>query len=393
MLSTGAATIGIEAPSETAKMKSILEIDDLSDFLVQAQLANRDFVSEREQFLDVDDVAREYVPTGQMGGAAFIYDEASSTSRSNMDGPNQSFAFHEMSVPRRPAWTPGVTTPAELEVMENESFLDWRRGVARREEEIAALSGGRGGVAGASVTPYEKNLQVWRQLWRVLERSSVVLQIVDARNPLFYVSDDLMKYAKEELGKPMLIVVNKSDFLTLRQRKSWSEYFTRKGVDHLFFSAYEEQKKIDDAVSGTKRQANDSHEDSIDAADRNVVSDHDENDWHDGDSSCSLDESAHGSAKGHAELSKEAAVTECGGPASHVDSGNNSLVRTDLLTRVELLDALDTFARSHGCVPDEKYDNNRIQYGMVGFPNGERVQEWYHLSHLFTSTTTNGFFF
>ena len=74
MLSTGAATIGIEAPSDTAKMKSILEMDDLSDFLVQAQLANKDFVSEREQFLNVDDVAREYVPTGQMGGAAFIYD-------------------------------------------------------------------------------------------------------------------------------------------------------------------------------------------------------------------------------------------------------------------------------------------------------------------------------
>jgi hypothetical protein len=66
-------------PSDTTttakQMKSILEMDDLSDFLVQAQLANRDFVSEREQFLDTDDVAREYVPTGRSVGAAFIYDE------------------------------------------------------------------------------------------------------------------------------------------------------------------------------------------------------------------------------------------------------------------------------------------------------------------------------
>ena len=127
MLSTGAATIGIEAPSDTAKMKSILEMDDLSDFLVQAQLANKDFVSEREQFLNVDDVAREYVPTGQMGGAAFIYDENDARSR-----VMETFAFHELSVPRRPKWIPGVTTPEELEAMENESFLDWRRGVARR---------------------------------------------------------------------------------------------------------------------------------------------------------------------------------------------------------------------------------------------------------------------
>ncbi len=45
--------------------------------------------------------------------------------------------------------------------------------------------------AGASsvartVTPYEKNLDVWRQLWRVVERSDVLVQIVDARMPTFY---------------------------------------------------------------------------------------------------------------------------------------------------------------------------------------------------------------
>ena len=28
--------------------------------------------------------------------------------------------------------------------------------------------------------------QVWRQLWRVLERSDMAVQIVDARNPLLY---------------------------------------------------------------------------------------------------------------------------------------------------------------------------------------------------------------
>jgi len=35
-------------------------------------------------------------------------------------------------------------------------------------------------------TPYEKNLDFWRQLWRVIERSDVVVQIVDARDPLLY---------------------------------------------------------------------------------------------------------------------------------------------------------------------------------------------------------------
>lgn len=35
-------------------------------------------------------------------------------------------------------------------------------------------------------TPFEKNIEVWRQLWRVLEKCDIAVQIVDARNPLLY---------------------------------------------------------------------------------------------------------------------------------------------------------------------------------------------------------------
>ncbi len=31
---------------------------------------------------------------------------------------------------------------------------------------------------GLVLTPFEKNLEVWRQLWRVLERSDIVVQVV-----------------------------------------------------------------------------------------------------------------------------------------------------------------------------------------------------------------------
>lgn len=41
------------------------------------------------------------------------------------------------------------------------------------------------------MTPFEKNLEVWRQLWRVVERSDVVVQVVDARQPLLYRCEDL----------------------------------------------------------------------------------------------------------------------------------------------------------------------------------------------------------
>ena len=43
------------------------------------------------------------------------------------------------------------------------------------------------------LTPFERNLELWRQLWRVLERSQVLVQILDARNPLLFRSLDLEK--------------------------------------------------------------------------------------------------------------------------------------------------------------------------------------------------------
>jgi hypothetical protein len=46
------------------------------------------------------------------------------------------------------------------------------------------------------MTPFEKNLEVWRQLWRVLERSDYIFQVVDARDPLFYRSTDLEAYSR-----------------------------------------------------------------------------------------------------------------------------------------------------------------------------------------------------
>jgi large subunit GTPase 1 len=72
---------------------------------------------------------------------------------------------------------------------------------------------------GLILTPFEKNIEVWRQLWRVIERSDLVVQIVDARNPLFFYSTDLVTYVKEiDDQKKCLLLVNKADMLTPRQR-------------------------------------------------------------------------------------------------------------------------------------------------------------------------------
>ncbi len=47
------------------------------------------------------------------------------------------------------------------------------------------------------MTPFERNIEVWRQLWRVIERSHLVVQILDARNPLRFRCVDLEDYVKD----------------------------------------------------------------------------------------------------------------------------------------------------------------------------------------------------
>ena len=60
--------------------------------------------------------------------------------------------------PPRPVWD-SATSPEQLDLRERESYLTWRRNLAKLEEKEGLL-----------LTPFEKNLEFWRQLWRVIER-------------------------------------------------------------------------------------------------------------------------------------------------------------------------------------------------------------------------------
>jgi len=133
----------------------------------------------------------------------------------------------QVPVPRRPTWDED-TSADELAALEGEAFLDWRRGLAQIEE-------GEGLV----MTPYERNLDFWRQLWRCVERCSLLVQILDGRDPEFYRSHDLERYVGEK-GKRHLLLVNKADFLTKDLRRRWAAHFAASGVDVVFFSALRE---------------------------------------------------------------------------------------------------------------------------------------------------------
>lgn len=195
------------------KMRSVTEQAALDEFLSTAELAGTDFTAERMNNVKI-------IHKDQKNPYLLSAAEEQATMKKHRANKQR------LTVPRRPKWDER-TTAQELDEMERMSLLDWRRGLAELQENQDLL-----------MTPFERNLEVWRQLWRVIERSDLVVQIVDARNPLMFRSEDLENYVKEvNPNKKNLLLVNKADMMTLEQRTLWADYFTSKGVNYRFFSA------------------------------------------------------------------------------------------------------------------------------------------------------------
>lgn len=64
------------------------------------------------------------------------------------------------------------------------------------------------------------------------------MQVLDARDPLRYRSEDLEAFAREaHPEKASLMLLNKADLLPRALRAAWAVYFQRQGVDFIFWSA------------------------------------------------------------------------------------------------------------------------------------------------------------
>lgn len=214
-----------------SNLRSVTHEGDLEEFLSTAQMADADFTAERRNagVTVISAPNRErtrhnpYLLTGQ---------EEQEVLKKHVQNKER------LRVPRRPEWDTTTTGP-QLERAEKDGFLEWRRGLAELQEGV-----------GLVLTPFERNLEVWRQLWRVIERSHLVVQIVDARNPLRFRCEDLEKYV-ESLGvgsntgleyvergpRRNLLLINKADLLDEQQRRHWADYFDAQGIQYAFFSA------------------------------------------------------------------------------------------------------------------------------------------------------------
>lgn len=195
------------------KMRSVTEQGALDEFLATAELAGTDFTAEKTNNVKI-------IHTDQRNPYLL------SAHEERVVLGKQKMHKERLTVPRRPQWD-ASTTPQQLDRMEREAFLNWRRGLAELQENNDLL-----------MTPFERNLEVWRQLWRVIERSDIVVQIVDARNPLLFRSADLEDYVKAvDPKKENLMLINKADMMSVKQRKAWARHLRKAGIAYKFFSA------------------------------------------------------------------------------------------------------------------------------------------------------------
>lgn len=303
-------------------LQSVTEESSFQEFLRTAELAGTEFQAEKLNITFVN-------PKSNVG--ILTTSEREASEKKHVENKNL------LKIPRRPKWTTG-TTAEDLHQLENNSFLEWRRGLALLQEDESIL-----------LTPYERNIEFWRQLWRVVERSDVIVQIVDARNPLLFRSEDLEKYVKEVSENKMnMVLVNKADFLTDEQRTIWAEYFDERNAKVAFFSAVlteEENKRLAAEAKQAEENENSDAESSPSVHDR-------ENKWDLSGLKVAAQELENAVNKAEQQL----AAIESKIGVTHKNNPN-------ILSRTELIQLFKTWHTG------PKVTANVTTIGLVGYPN------------------------
>lgn len=302
------------------KMRSITEQGALDEFLATAELAGTDFTAEKMNNVKI-------IHTDQKNPYLLSATEERNTLKKHKENRGK------LTVPRRPKWN-ASTTPEELDALERESFLNWRRGLAELQENNDLL-----------MTPFERNLEVWRQLWRVIERSDLIVQIVDARNPLMFRSEDLENYVKTvDSKKENLLLINKADMMTYKQRKAWANYLKGAKIAYRFFSA-QLAKEIIDA------QGEESDEEPQPSSSRAAEDSEDEDTENAEDDVEGEDETGNSKNKSELPLTEEAIAPE----------------QDDEDTRILTVEELESIFLEHA--PENPEPDHKWTIGLVGYPN------------------------
>uniref|UniRef100_W5L9P5 Guanine nucleotide-binding protein-like 1 n=1 Tax=Astyanax mexicanus TaxID=7994 RepID=W5L9P5_ASTMX len=127
---------------------------------------------------------------------------------------NQIYPEEQLDFPRRPSWHYGMQRE-ELLRKEERSFREFLENLHSRNPP-------------ETLSHFEHNLETWRQLWRVLEMSDVILLIVDIRHPVQVLQfpPALYHYITGPLKKQVVLVLNKIDLCPASLVLAWKHYIT-----------------------------------------------------------------------------------------------------------------------------------------------------------------------
>eukprot|EP00792_Barthelona_sp_PAP020_P003969 TRINITY_DN1796_c0_g1_i1.p1 TRINITY_DN1796_c0_g1~~TRINITY_DN1796_c0_g1_i1.p1 ORF type:complete len:566 (+),score=159.84 TRINITY_DN1796_c0_g1_i1:57-1754(+) len=253
-------------------LTSSIDTNDIESFFQLAEQANRDFQAKQR--------------TGRVKLSKNAYELDRESHLQLNDDP---FHVSYLPIPKPPVWDETFTREQVIEA-DKGAFYEWRNKLSEIHKQSFTHN--------FELSPFEKNVEVWHQLWAVLDRSQFIFQIVDCRNPLFYFSQDLHQYIisqslesvhkggfrgatfednkleeqddflndpvvefiMEELeslgllsnGKKIpVVLLNKSDLVPLEARKHWHRFFICKGILPIFFSAHLEYQKYQPSGNGT----------------------------------------------------------------------------------------------------------------------------------------------
>jgi ribosome biogenesis GTPase A len=125
---------------------------------------------------------------------------------------NTSDGNSSLDLPKRPKWDFNMSS-TQLENKEQQYFRQYLDLIIKSNERLSY---------------FELNLETWRQLWRVLEMSDIILLIADIRHPVFHFPPSLYNYVINELKKDMILVLNKIDLVEASLVVAWTQYLKQR---------------------------------------------------------------------------------------------------------------------------------------------------------------------
>ncbi|KAG2367789.1 hypothetical protein BDR07DRAFT_1271378 [Suillus spraguei] len=166
----------------------------------------------------------------------------------------------QLNVPRRPKWK---YTMSKVDVDANEQgyFRKWitqtdavvERWHNQNNQPVASgtdLGSGDPRVPDTAVqdkmpcppTHFERNLEVWRQLWRVTEISQILLCLLDSRCPPLHFPSSLESYLASRKAK-IILVLTKVDIAGSDRAEAWTAYLQKQhpGLPIVQVEAYQQK--------------------------------------------------------------------------------------------------------------------------------------------------------